>query len=67
MEKVVWWLGLNCPIDVLCKSVDWFIYNDNISLNGKELDTQFCFYKQLHFSFQYHLFRAKLLFQPQSC
>ena len=24
----------NCPIDLLCKSVDWF-YNGNTGLNGK--------------------------------
>ena len=44
MEKVV--LGLtyfnpvlplyrNYTTDVLCKSVDWFLYNGNIGLNGK--------------------------------
>ena len=25
----------NCPIDVLRKSVGWFLYNGNIGLNGK--------------------------------
>ena len=25
----------NCPIDLLCKSVDWFLYNGNTGLNGK--------------------------------
>ena len=41
-----WWLGLaylnpvlplyrNHPNDLIHKSVDWFLYNDNIALNGK--------------------------------
>ena len=41
-----WWLGLayfnpvlplyrNHPNDVIHKSVDWFLYNGNIALNGK--------------------------------
>ena len=41
-----WWLGLayfslalplykNHPIDLLQKSVDWFLYNDTNGLNGK--------------------------------
>ena len=25
----------NRPIDLLCKSVDWFLYNGNTGLNGK--------------------------------
>ena len=25
----------NHPIDLLCKSVDWFLYNSNTGLNGK--------------------------------
>ena len=25
----------NHPIDLLCKSVDWLLYNDNTGLNGK--------------------------------
>ena len=42
-----WWSGLrffnpvlplhrNHPIDLLHKSVNWFLYNDNTGLNGKE-------------------------------
>ena len=41
-----WWLGLayfnqvlplyaNHPINMLHKSVDWFLYNDNTGLNDK--------------------------------
>ena len=44
MER--WWLRLayfilvlplyrNRPIDFLCKSADWFLYNGNTGLNGK--------------------------------
>ena len=25
----------NCPTDILCKSVDWFLYSGNTGLNGK--------------------------------
>ena len=46
MEKVVYRISLsyfspvlplyrNCPIDMLCKSVDWLLYNGNIGLDGK--------------------------------
>ena len=28
----------NRPIDLLCKSVNWFLYNDNTSLNGNKVD-----------------------------
>ena len=44
MEKVVVRISLfqssvpfyrNCPFDVLIKSVDWFLYNGNVGLNGK--------------------------------
>ena len=28
-------LHRNRPIDLLCKSVDWFLYNGNTGLNGK--------------------------------
>ena len=42
-----WWLRLayvnlvlplyiNHSIDFLCKSMDWFLHNGNIGLNGKE-------------------------------
>ena len=42
MEKVVFRMSLyslslyrNCPIDVLWKSMNWFLYNGNIDLNDK--------------------------------
>ena len=31
----LWPLYRNCLIDVLCKSVHWFLYNSNIDLNDK--------------------------------
>ena len=35
MKKLVLPLYRNSPLDLLCKSVDWFLYNGNTDLNGK--------------------------------
>ena len=74
--SLVFTLNWNCPIDLLCKSVGWFLYNGNTGLKGK-VDVglmktvrksmlifryMFFFQRQLHFSFQSQLLRAKLWF-----